>query len=73
MLKSYEAFLNHDQIQWQGDPPDVTEAHIIVTILEDRVPRSPRRRPPAAIAGKGQTLGDLVSPIVAEQDWQCLK
>jgi hypothetical protein len=25
------------------------------------------------IAGKGQTLGDIVSPIVDEQDWECLQ
>jgi len=34
----------------------------------------PRRRvPPATIAGKGKTLGDMVSPIVDEEDWECLK
>ncbi|MBD2079798.1 hypothetical protein [Leptolyngbya sp. FACHB-17] len=32
-----------------------------------------RRTPSAVIAGKGETLGDLVSPIVDEQDWECLK
>jgi hypothetical protein len=25
------------------------------------------------IAGKGKTLGDIVSSIVDEQDWECLK
>lgn len=34
----------------------------------------PRRRfPPTSIAGKGRTLGDIVSPIVDEEDWECLK
>jgi hypothetical protein len=32
-----------------------------------------RRRPDPEIAGKGRTLGDLVSPIVSEEDWDCLK
>lgn len=32
-----------------------------------------RRTPSAMIAGKGETLEDLVSPIVDEQDWECLK
>jgi hypothetical protein len=32
-----------------------------------------RRVAPPSIAGKGQTLGDIVSPIVDEQDWECLK
>ncbi|MGZ8217687.1 hypothetical protein [Methylomagnum sp.] len=31
------------------------------------------RRPHPAIAGKGKTQGDLVSPIVDEEDWECLK
>ncbi len=38
------------------------------------LPLAKRRRvAPASIAGKGQTLGDIVSPIVDEQDWECLK
>jgi hypothetical protein len=32
-----------------------------------------RRVAPPSIAGKGQTLGDIVSPIVDERDWECLK
>jgi hypothetical protein len=32
-----------------------------------------RRTTSALIAGKGKTLGDIVSPIVDEQDWKCLK
>jgi len=31
-----------------------------------------RREPPKSIAGKGKTLGDLVSPIVEEIDWKSL-
>ena len=42
--------------------------------LSDVVPTIKRRRvAPPSIAGKGQTLGDIVSPIVDEQDWECLK
>jgi hypothetical protein len=32
-----------------------------------------RRTTSTLIAGKGRTLGDIVSPIVDEQDWECLK
>jgi hypothetical protein len=32
-----------------------------------------RRRPHPDITGKGRTLGDLVSPIVDDKDWECLK
>ena len=34
---------------------------------------TPRRRPHPDIAGKGLTLGDIVSPIVDVGDWECLK
>ena len=32
-----------------------------------------RRRTSSIIAGKGKTIGDIVSPLVAEEDWECLK
>lgn len=32
-----------------------------------------RRVPPPSIVGKGKTLGDIVSPIVSDEDWECLK
>ncbi len=36
-------------------------------------PSGKRRTTSTRIAGKGRTLGDIVSPIVDEQDWECLK
>ncbi len=74
MLKSYEATMDNGQIHWLKEQPEVTVARIIVTVLAD-APTSvvKRRTAPASIAGKGQTLGDIVSPIVDEQDWECLK
>ena len=33
----------------------------------------PKRTTPAHLIGKGKTLGDIVSPIVDEEDWECLK
>lgn len=32
-----------------------------------------RRRPHSTIAGKGKTVGDLVSPLVDNADWECLR
>ena len=47
---------------------------IALTVDED-MPASAksRRQPHPDIAGKGKTLGDLVSQIVDEADWECLK
>ncbi len=73
MLKSYEAILENGQMKWVADQPNVQSARVIVTILEETTPRSPRRTAAPAIAGQGKTLGDLVSPIIDEQDWECLK
>jgi hypothetical protein len=74
MLKSYEATLENGQIRCLGERPKVAVARIIVTVLTDEVaPMTKRRTAPASIAGKGRTLGDIVSPIVDEQDWDCLK
>jgi hypothetical protein len=73
MLTSYEAIIENGQIQWLTDAPKVSKARVIVTILADIEPQILRRTPPASIAGKGRTLGDLVSSIVEEEDWECLK
>jgi hypothetical protein len=76
MLKSYEAIYEGGQVRWLSDQPQVTSARVIVTIIEETPPsteQTTHRVVPAAIAGKGQTLGDLINPIVDEQDWECLK
>ncbi len=72
MLRSYEAIIENGQIQWLKDIPKVSKARVIVTILSDVEPQALRRTPAASIAGKGKTLGDLVT-LVEEQDWECLK
>lgn len=73
MLKSYEAIFEDGQVKWLTDEPKVSSARVIVTILEDTTPPKRRRTPPDSIAGKGRTLGDLVSPMIEEEDWECLK
>jgi len=72
MLKSYEALYENGQVTWLTDQPNITTARIIITILEEP-PAPSRRAAPASIAGKATTLGDLVSPIVNEEDWECLR
>jgi hypothetical protein len=73
MLKSYEAIYENGQVKWLGEQPSVQSARLIVTVLEETALPEKRRFPPASIAGKGKTLGDIVSPIVDEEDWECLK
>ena len=43
----------------------------VIALTVDEVPPvvSARRQPSPAIAGKGKTLGDLIGPIVEEEDW----
>lgn len=50
-------------------------AELIVLTLDDAPAdvASKCRRPHPDIAGKGKTLGDLLSPIVDEVEWECLK
>jgi hypothetical protein len=41
---------------------------------DQEIPRkNPKRTTPAHLIGKGETLGDIVSSIVDEDDWECLK
>ncbi len=43
------------------------------TGVEVNNPSGKRRTTSTRIAGKGKTLGDIVSPVVDERDWECLK
>jgi hypothetical protein len=72
MLKSYEAIYENGQVEWLAEQPQVRSARVIVMILSEE--NSIKRRiPPVALAGKVGILGDIVSPIVDEEDWDCLK
>ncbi len=46
-----------------------SEVRIVGNNISD--PSRKRRTTSTLIAGKGKTLGDIVSPIVDEQDWEC--
>ncbi len=73
MLKSYEARIENGQIQWLTEQPQITSARVIVTILEEEAASVIKRRMPKSMAGKAKILGDIVSPIVSEDEWECLK
>ncbi len=74
MLKTYEVAIENGQVLWLDEKPEVTSGRALLTILEENNVQNTRRRSPSpSIAGKGRTLGDIVSPIVDEEDWECLK
>ena len=68
MLKSYEAIYENGQMKWLKEQPSIQSARVIVTILEETELPVERRSPPDSIAGKGKTLGNVVSPILDEED-----
>lgn len=54
-------------------PPNRRVEAIFLVLDEPISPPPAKRRPAPSIAGKGKTLGDLIAPIVPEEDWECLK
>lgn len=73
MLKSYEAVYEKGRLKWLDEQPNIASARVIVTVLGDNSDRPRRRSPPSSLAGKVEILGDIVSPLVDEGDWECLK
>lgn len=73
MLKSYEAVYEKGHLKWLNEKPDLDSARVIVTVLSETGPSKPLRAPPASLAGQVEILGDIVSPIVDDEDWECLK
>lgn len=75
MLNSYEAIYDQGLIQWIDQPPPLEKAHVIVTVLPaaNEPERPVLRRPSPLIAGKGLIVGDIMSPVVPEEDWEALR
>lgn len=81
MLKTYEVMIKDGQVMWLDEKPDIKLGRAFITIFEeepvmntDETPKPIRRRfPVPSLAGKAKTLGDIVSPMVDEADWECLK
>jgi hypothetical protein len=70
----YEAIYENERIIWLTEKPPVKSARIAISILEEIPPGSRQRRQPSpSIAGLGKTLGDLVNPLVNDEDWECRK
>ena len=45
----------------------------IDSLKSDEIQPKTKRIPSAAIAGKGNTFGDILCPMVDTEDWECLK
>ena len=77
MLQSYEAIYEHGAMKWLGDKPPIKQAHVIVTILPEKevssITPQIQHQPSPLIAGKGSIQGDIITPIITAQDWNCLK
>lgn len=52
-------------------PPNAKVEVIALVLEEAQLPA--RRQPPPSIAGKGQILGDIISPVIPEDDWSALR
>jgi len=74
MLKYYDVTIEGDRIQWLGQKPKAQTIRAIIIIEEEPSSSTQTKRTtPAHLIGKGKTLGDIVSPIVEQEDWDCLK
>jgi hypothetical protein len=73
MLKSYEALYENGQVTWVTEQPSAQSARLIVTVLEEVPVLKKRRTFPVDLIGKVEIFGDVVSPIVDEEDWECLR
>lgn len=69
-----------EELTSESTPKEFTKAQLPSKALvesggtEPDAKSVPRRRfPIASLAGKVKILGDIVSPIVNEEDWECLK
>jgi hypothetical protein len=73
MLKSYEAVYEKGHLTWLDEQPNIDSARVIVTVLVENSDRPKRRSAPSSLSGQVEILGDIVSPLVDEKDWECLK
>jgi hypothetical protein len=77
MFKSYEVAIDGDRIHWLGDKPNTQTTKALLVIVEETngvaSNTAPKRTTPPHLVGQIKILGDIVSPIVDEEDWECLK
>jgi hypothetical protein len=61
----------------EGLPEFLPNQHVELILLfnEENTPKTKpaHRKPPAELAGKMKILGDIISPVVDENEWDVMK
>ncbi|MEO5342867.1 MAG: hypothetical protein H7842_05940 [Gammaproteobacteria bacterium SHHR-1] len=72
----FDAEIHDSMIRLPAELQQWEDRQVRVILLETQAPAArstpPRRQPHPSIAGKGKTQGDLLDPLVDEEDWACL-
>jgi len=55
------------------DLPPETRVEVILLLPEATVSAKPCRRPPPALKNKIKVCGDIINPVVAEEEWDMLR
>ena len=76
MLKGYEAIYDQGKIHWVDAPPELANARLIITVLPESAEpteTAPKpRMPPEKLKGKTRVLGDAVSSLYTEEEWEAM-
>jgi len=69
--KSFVIMSLDDFKAWQ-ETTDCSNAKDLQEAVKNSDTGTVRRKPSAKIAGKGHILGDIMTPVVAAEDWEAL-
>lgn len=72
----FESKIHNGIIHLPSECHQWAEKLVRVIVIEKDISTTTLKRcrsPHPAIAGKGKTIGDLIEPVVDENDWECLK
>jgi len=73
--QTYEAIYADGVLSWVGGRHPIGPVRLKVTVIEPKTETGVgaiKRFPSPRIAGRGKTIGDLIEPLVREQEWECL-
>ncbi|MBF0179128.1 MAG: hypothetical protein HQM03_03765 [Magnetococcales bacterium] len=74
MLKSYEAIVDQGKIEWLSGPPPGERFRVVVVVEQPgrgiQTPPKKKRFPPPELKGSVRYLGDLLEPVISEEEWE---